>query len=138
MKTLHTSFLFSFLLVCSITAFAQNQQTLNAKQFSEKLKQNPNAVLLDVRTPVEFKENHLAGARNINWFGKDFDKQISEINKKQPLFVYCLSGGRSEEAATKLRKEGFQNVYELDGGIAAWKDAKMPVTNGKQKTLKKK
>ncbi len=81
-----------------------------------------------MRTPDEFSKGHLQNALNYDWNGDDFGKQTASLNKANPLYVYCLSGGRSSSAASKLRSEGFKEVYELDGGIMKWRGADLPET----------
>ena len=129
----------SFLFVL-ITAFAvsltscsasqnKNRTTdLTAEGFAEKMKQLPDAPVVDVRTPEEFGKGHLVHAKNIYWRGNDFDKQVLGFDKSKPVLVYCLSGGRSSEAAEKMRREGFREVYELTGGIMKWRAANLPET----------
>ena len=104
---------------------------LDAKTFSEKLKSTQNAVLLDVRTEEEFAKEYIEGALLANWNGSDFQRRIDAIDKSAPVFVYCLSGGRSSSAAAAMRKQGFKEVYELQGGILKWKSAGLPVVSGK-------
>lgn len=124
---LFTAILFFF--TSCINGQTNGEKTnLSATEFSDKIKELPNAPLLDVRTPEEFSKGHLVNALNYNWNGDDFDKQISTLDKKQPVFVYCLSGGRSSSAASKLRRDGFEKVYELDGGIMKWRGANLPET----------
>ena len=82
--------------------------------------------MLDVRTPAEYTQGHLSNARNIDWNGGEFEKSIAKLDKSKPVFVYCLSGGRSAAAASKMRSIGFREVYELSGGFAKWKAAKLP------------
>jgi thioredoxin len=101
---------------------------LSATEFAEKIKELPTAVILDVRTPDEFSKGHLQNALNYDWNGNEFEKQIARLDKSKPVFVYCLSGGRSSAAASKMRSNGFTNVYELDGGIMKWRDANLPET----------
>jgi thioredoxin len=103
---------------------------LSAIEFAEKLKEMPTATIIDVRTPDEFSKGHLANANNYDWNGNEFDKQIAPLDKSKPIFIYCLSGGRSSSAASKMRSEGF-TVYELDGGIMKWRGANLPETTDK-------
>jgi thioredoxin len=103
---------------------------LSAIEFAEKLKEMPTATIIDVRTPDEFSKGHLANANNYDWNGNEFDKQIAPLDKSKPIFIYCLSGGRSPSAASKMRSEGF-TVYELDGGIMKWRGANLPETTDK-------
>ncbi|HUM52497.1 MAG TPA: thioredoxin domain-containing protein [Chitinophagales bacterium] len=100
----------------------------SATEFADKIKEIPNAPIIDVRTPDEFSKGHLVNAQNVDWNGNDFDNQISKLDKTQPVFVYCLSGGRSSSAASKMRRDGFEKVYELDGGIMKWRGANLPET----------
>jgi thioredoxin len=101
---------------------------LSATEFAEKIKEIPTASIIDVRTPAEFSKGHLINALNYDWNGNEFDKQIAPLDKSKPLFVYCLSGGRSSSAANKMRSNGFKTVYELDGGIMKWRGANLPET----------
>jgi len=125
---------FSVILITLLMVSCTNGQTQNVKtnltpaEFEESIKKTPNAVLVDVRTPDEFSKGHLVNARNIDWNGSSFDKEISSIDKSKPVFVYCLSGGRSGQAASKMRADGFKLVYELEGGIMKWRGANLPET----------
>jgi|694.fasta_scaffold67446_2 thioredoxin len=101
---------------------------LSATEFADKIKELPTATLIDVRTPDEFSKGHLANANNYDWNGTEFDNQIAPLDKSEPVFVYCLSGGRSSSAANKMRSEGFTQVYEMDGGIMKWRGANLPET----------
>lgn len=104
---------------------------LDAKTFSDKLKATSNAVLLDVRTPEEFSKEYIEGALLADWNSDDFQRRIDAIDKNASVFVYCLSGGRSSSAAAAMRKQGYKEVYELQGGIMKWKSAGLPVVVGK-------
>ena len=73
-----------------------------------------------MRTPKEFSNQHLDNAVNINWNSDDFDKRVAELDKSKPVFVYCLSGGRSSKASGKLAELGFKEVYEMEGGIVKY------------------
>lgn len=104
----------------------QNNTSLTATAFSEKIKQSNQAIIVDVRTPGEYAEGHIANAHNIDYNGADFDAQIAALDKSKEYMVYCLSGGRSSSAANKMRNAGFTKVYELQGGIMKWRAAKLP------------
>jgi thioredoxin 1 len=107
-------------------AWGQNTICLNALEFSEKINSIEGAVIIDVRTASEYSEGHIPHAKNIDWLGNDFDMQISKLDTLQPIFIYCLSGRRSASAADRMFKKGFKQVYELDGGIIKWREAKLP------------
>lgn len=102
--------------------------SLTPDEFSDKMKELSSAPILDVRTPDEFSGGHIANAVNYNWNGDEFEKQIAPLDKSKPVFVYCLSGGRSGSAASKMRSEGYKEVYELNGGMMAWRTQNMPET----------
>ena len=101
---------------------------LSATEFAAKIKELPTATIVDVRTLGEFSQGHIANAKNCDWRGDDFEKQIETLDKSKPVFVYCLSGGRSAKAANQMRSEGFTTVYELSGGMLSWRDASLPET----------
>jgi hypothetical protein len=118
MKTnlLHKLLLAVSLMALNFTVFSQN---LPVESFEKKLLETPNAFLLDVRTAGEFGGGHLPKASNIDFRSPDFANKIKDLPKDKPVFVYCLSGGRSAQAAEIMRKEGFQ-VTELQGGYLKW------------------
>ena len=93
---------------------------ITPKDFAEKIKTTENPQILDVRTPEEFESNHIDNAVNVNWNGDDFAAKVVAYDKSKPVFIYCLSGGRSKKAAAKLNELGFTNIYELEGGIMKW------------------
>jgi thioredoxin len=98
-------------------------ETIPAAAFSEKINTTQNAQILDVRSPEEFNSGHIDNAVNINWNGDNFDAKASTYDKSKPVFVYCMSGGRSSQAAAKLEELGFGKIYELQGGILKWNAA---------------
>ncbi len=126
MKNLSLISLF-LLCSCNFMSNGQSAQKVDAKAFETKLKNTENALLLDVRTPQEFEERHLANALNVNVNGDDFEGQIDKLDKSKTVFVYCLSGARSTTAAGILAKKGFKNIYNLEGGILAWVNAGNPI-----------
>lgn len=122
------------LLVSALTFFScsngQGNQKIPVEQFEKKLADTQDAILLDVRTPGEFSERHLNNALNIDFNADDFEKRIESLDKTKPVFVYCLSGGRSTGAANALAAKGFKTVYNMEGGILAWANAGKPVVSG--------
>ena len=82
-----------------------------------------NRKIVDVRTQEWYKEGHIPKAINIDVSSKDFNSQMSTLIKDKPVAVYCRSGKRSLEASKELVKQGYK-VYDLDGGILAWKGKK--------------
>ena len=78
----------------------------------------PNALLLDVRTPQEYREGRIPGSKNVPLQTIDKVKSVAD-NKDVPLFVYCRSGARSQQAAALLQHMGYSSVTNI-GGIAAY------------------
>lgn len=83
-------------------------------------------VVLDVRTPAEFAEGHLAGAINVNVEGADFAGGISDLAEDAPVLIYCRTGRRSANAVAIMKDLGFTELYDLDGGIVDWIHAGLP------------
>lgn len=83
--------------------------------------------LIDVRTPEEYNEGYIKGAINIDWNAGDFETAVSQFGKDQKIYLYCKSGTRSGHAFELLKKLGYKNVFNLAGGITAWKAAQLPV-----------
>lgn len=128
-STLLYSLLFaSVLALCSCSNGNSNGKggSLSVDEFEKKLNATPQAQLIDVRTPEEFEGGHIQGARNLNVNSSDFEQQTASLDKSKPVFVYCLSGGRSAGAARFLRSKGFSEVYEMPG-IMAWNAAGKPL-----------
>lgn len=93
----------------------------------EKLSAKKKNKVLDVRTPEEVAEGHLAGSVNINFLGENFAQEIEALNKNKTYLLYCRSGSRTRRAADQMQKAGFKKVYMLEGGITAWNGAGKPV-----------
>lgn len=132
MKRYFYTCLISLTLFGTACSQGQNQPTnLSVNTFAEKIKELPDELVLDVRTPEEFAKGHLIDSKNINWKDTNFANRIEQMDKSKPVFVYCLSGIRSAAAAKKMREMGFKEVYELDGGIVKWRAANLPeITDG--------
>lgn len=84
---------------------------------------NKKVQLIDVRTPKEYKEGTILNAINIDFLDESFSKNIKQLDKKQPVYIFCQSGKRSAAAAEKMQEAGF-DVIELAGGYKAWKAEK--------------
>jgi rhodanese-related sulfurtransferase len=92
------------------------------------IKNNPGAIIVDVRTREEYAGGCLDKAVRVEWPDKDFTKEVAaKLDSSKPVLVYCRSGGRSAGAAEELVKLGFKKVCDLEGGILAWKKAGKPV-----------
>ena len=124
MKLFFITFIYLSIILSSCQAqTSKNIQLLEAPAFAEKIKNTPNAQILDVRTPQEFAGDHIENAKNINWLNADFATNAATLNNTKPVFVYCKAGSRSNKAAAKLAEMGFTNIYDLQGGILKWEAA---------------
>lgn len=86
----------------------------------------PSLIILDVRTPGEFREGHIPGARNMDFFGGGFELQAASLPRDAVLLVYCRSGKRSAGAAEILDEAGIRHILHMNQGFEAWKDAGLP------------
>ena len=116
------------LLLAVFAGFAQD--VVPAATF-EKGMGGQGVQLLDVRTAKEFNTGHLPDALQADFTKKsEFFERIKYIDKSKPVYVYCLSGGRSSAAAKWMRENGYTKVVEMDGGLIAWKQAGKALTGG--------
>ncbi len=110
-------------------SIAQQPANLSVNAFQKGINQK-NIQVLDVRTPGEYQTGHLKNALLADWMNQEeFAKKVSSLDKSKTVYTYCQVGGRSSKAATLLKEKGY-TVYNLEGGIAAWKQAGKPVEGG--------
>ncbi|MFC7337696.1 rhodanese-like domain-containing protein [Haloferula chungangensis] len=108
-------------LAMSLAVFAETKKV--EVEEAEKLVTD-KAQVLDVRTQEEWDEGHLDGAVRVDFNEKNFgEKVLKTLDPKKPVLIYCNSGGRSGRATEAMDKLGFKVIYDLDGGIKAWKKA---------------
>jgi len=89
--------------------------TLTEEQFTEGYRR---AQLIDVREPQEFKNGHILGARNIPV--TQMKQRLIEMRPDKPVYLYCQGSARSVRAANLLRKNGYKDLYLLQGGFKKW------------------
>ncbi|MDG1672015.1 MAG: rhodanese-like domain-containing protein [Akkermansiaceae bacterium] len=123
MKTLFLTILLLPLSLPAEDITPEKAQTLLAMK-------NPPQVI-DIRTPGEFAKGHIKGAQLINFFGKDFEKKLAELDPKKTYVTHCKSGGRSGKSLLIWKKLGFTKVYHLQSGFDGWKAAKLPIVKPK-------
>lgn len=123
------SFLLGFILLWQIacTQSTEHARTVAVSDYLKALAETKNEILIDVRTPGEYAQEHLNNAMNIDFQGNDFEKRIETLDRNKPIFVYCLAGSRSADAMTLLVKKGFTNVTNMKGGILQWKALNYPL-----------
>ena len=98
-------------------------QNVNVEEFTKHIE---GAQIVDVRTPDEWNQGIIDGAVMNNIYDADFEAQLGKLDKEKPVAVYCKVGGRSGQAMAKMQELGFKEVYNLKGGMDAWKGANKP------------
>ena len=94
---------------------------LSQTEWTEQLNADDNAVILDVRTEAEVAEKKIPNSINIDIYkGQGFVYQVEELDKSKNYYVYCRSGARSAQACNIMNQLGFDNTFNLLGGILEW------------------
>jgi len=105
---------------------------ISPKQLHERIQAGDAVDLIDVRTPVEFREVHATVARNVPLETLDAGAVLAGHPASRPLYVICRSGSRGKQACDKLAAAGCANVVNVEGGTLAWDQAGLPVNRGKK------
>ncbi len=106
-------------------------RTIEVNAAKNYVARHENAVIIDVRTPVEYKMSHITGAVNVNVQDESFEDMIVALDPNKTYIVHCTKNpadGRSSRALKTLQSLGFKHVYGLEGGYVAWKNAELPLT----------
>jgi len=93
------------------------------------IKEKPELVILDIRTPQEFAEGHLDKARLIDFNSPDFSDKLHQLDPATPYLVHCASGGRSGQSLVQFSELGFSEIYHLKDGYKGWVASGNPVIN---------
>ncbi len=105
--------------------------TIEVNAAKEFVARHENAIIMDVRTPVEFEMSHITGAVNVNVQDESFENMVVALDPNKTYIVHCTKNpadGRSSRALETLKSMGFKHLYSLQGGYVAWKDAELPLT----------
>lgn len=95
-------------------------QLLEPMEFKTFLNEN-DVTLVDLRTPKEFNSGHIENAINVNFLSSEFEKDIQKLDTTKTIVIYCRSGNRSRKSVAKLVEAGFDDIYDLKGGVLNWK-----------------
>ncbi len=129
MKSLPSVLVTILTLMLCTSVFGQNTpalKTLSVADFNQRIHASV-VQLVDVRTPSEVAGGKIKHAVNYNVNSPDFNQSCLTLDKNKPVYLYCLSGIRSEKAGKQLIDLGFKEVYHLQGGFRAWLAASLPV-----------
>ena len=92
-------------------------QSVPSNTFSQLIAQESDYVLIDIRTPAEYTQEHLPGAINLDYYSPTFSAQLDQLDKSKTYIIYCRSGSRSKGALQLMDELGFTRVFELSEGI---------------------
>lgn len=111
--------------------------TITVRELHQVLQDNASQNVIDVRTPVEFAEVHVAAAKNVPLDALQPDQlyETHRLSIEKPVYIFCRSGQRATRAAEQLAKSGFPNSIVVEGGTLAWIDAGLPVNRWKTKVI---
>ena len=94
---------------------------LSQEEWTEQMQNDDKAFILDVRTPEEMEEGYIKNATNIDiYLGPEFLTELKKLDKNKNYYVYCRSGNRSGQACAIMNSIGFENTYNLEGGLLNW------------------
>jgi rhodanese-related sulfurtransferase len=105
--------------------------TISPRELFEAVQSGKSIELIDVRTPVEFREVHATIARNVPLNELD-PAHLTAEKKGSPVYFICRSGGRGKQACEKLAAAGFTSAVNVEGGTIAWEQVGLPVVRGQK------
>jgi thioredoxin 1 len=122
-------------------AFAEDEvekttDTIKVDAVTDYVAEHEDAIILDVRTPMEYNISHVPGAVNINVQDVSFPDLAAKLDSDKTYIVYCTKnpvGGRSMTALAKLEELGFKDLYSMEGGHVAWTEAELPMSSQEDK-----
>lgn len=126
--------LLAVLLSLATASFAEPTSTVKDVTPDEAealLKGAIKPLVLDVRTPEEFAKGHIPGAKNVDFLGDDFEKQLAKLEASGPVIVHCAAGNRSSQALPAIAAlKKFTAIYHLKAGFSGWKAAGKAAESG--------
>ena len=121
-------FLFLFCIACSTsTEVEQGVRDVSVQEAVALLAQDPEIVVLDIRTAQEFRQGHIVDAVNIDFRGADFKGSLENLDRQKPYLLHCASGGRSTRSLALFEELRFERIFHLKTGINGWLAAGEPL-----------
>ena len=118
------------IIYTEISRFFTGYKTVNTTGLTALINRE-DAQVFDVSAIADFEKGHIAGAKNIVLSQVSPDNKLLAKAKDQPVVLVCRTGMQSADAAKRLVKAGFAKIFWLDGGVAAWQQADLPLVKGK-------
>lgn len=121
----------SIMLVFSAACRTQDERLLEpsaAADLMRRNRDNPDFLILDVRTAQELRQGYIEGAVLLDYYASDFRERFAQLDRDATILTYCRSGNRSSHVLKMADDLGFKNVYDLRGGILAWTEAGLPLS----------
>ena len=118
------------LLLSASAGFAVDPATVKnvtPEEAAKLLQEKKDIVVLDIRTPDEFREGHIAGAKNIDYLDSGFAQEIGKLDKDKTYLMHCASGGRSTKALKIFEEQKLGKIIHMDAGFKGWKAAELPI-----------
>ena len=115
---------------CGASTGQTDLRGISAGQFKRILDQHredPDVVLLDIRTPAEYKSGHISGAILLDYYASDFVDRLKGLDRDKTYLIYCRSGNRSGKSLAIFEKLGFRHAYHLETGIRGWMQERFPL-----------
>ncbi|WP_394689882.1 rhodanese-like domain-containing protein [Hoeflea sp.] len=107
-------------------AAASSLRDVTPRAAYEALEADPSIVVLDIRTPFEFKRGHVEGAVNIDFYAKDFADRIMALDPARSYVMYCHAGGRSHALMRAFSQTEFKDVMHIPAGFSGWRRERLP------------
>ena len=104
-----------------------NVSASEAQKLIQENQSNPAFVILDVRTPAEYGQGHIAGAQLLDYKSDRFSAGLERLDKTKTYLVYCRTGNRSGRALQLMKSSGFGKIYHLSAGIMDWVSHELPL-----------
>jgi rhodanese-related sulfurtransferase len=111
---------------------SRNYTSLNVDEAEEKIKEDENILIIDVRNRDEFNVEHIRRAKNIPL--DQLEKRMGKLPRDKDILVYCQTGARSVRAVRKLEVAGFTRLYHMHQGLRGWNSAGYPTTKSRGST----
>lgn len=116
----------AILVIAPHPATASSLRDVTPRAAFEALEADPSIVILDIRTPFEFKRGHVEGAINIDFYARDFADRILALEPDRTYVMYCQAGGRSHALMRAFSRTEFRDVMHIPAGFSGWRRERLP------------